>query len=592
MIIVINSQGGLASIQDEDLFQGSTQLNTINLIAPFADSVTFKAMFEMPDGTYLPDNLDGYVLQPSMKIADGLNTWKLPITFPITQNYGVVTMQLRGMIGDTVACTTRIQLPIQKGVPYASGFEEISDKDQLLQMIADLRALINNKVDTVNYSYGQADNIDEFTVGVYYVYDTIEGKFVPKTLPQDYVAGTTYYKVKNIGRVVNINQGLYFEYADTDTNTTMRLKIEKDKATLNDKQIVVFDDLKADNINYDNRLSDIPADNVKDALDNLKDRIDNIETSQILDLGDLVISSANWEQAEDGSFTYKFKHDDFKNSTTQAIIFTPDDDAIDNLNNNDILLYPAVELGQESENIAYAILRTSKRPGFLINVHCTLQSVALSSHTSCLKAYQVKFAETENIQQNNVQSAIEQVQTNLETKSTLLQNNINVVDNKLIKTKTYHNTTLADHINEIMKYGSKNENGGLVNLKLKFAGSTGIKGTMSKCEITANGVTFNIEDNVPILDTIITTYTFTPTGYYTDSNSNTLYLSSTTFTQDFATSPAITATITNSGATVYFEYSHSTSSKAKIYTSEIGIRDLTLKDLIITYYDYAQEENV
>ena len=58
MIIVINSQGGLVSQQNEDLFQGSTGVNTINLIAPFATNVIFKAVFEMPDGSYKPD-IDG-----------------------------------------------------------------------------------------------------------------------------------------------------------------------------------------------------------------------------------------------------------------------------------------------------------------------------------------------------------------------------------------------------------------------------------------------------------------------------------------------------------------------------------------------------
>lgn len=591
MIIVINSLGGLVNIQDEDLFQGSTKLNKIDLVAPFADNVVWKANFEMPDGTIRPENLDGYLFQPSMKIVDNFNVWKLPITFPITQDYGIVTVQLRGYIGETIVCTTSIKLPIQKGVPYSSNFKELSDKDQLLQMIADLKALLNSKVDKVNYVLKKAEQINEYSVGIYFVYDDETEQYVSKTLPQDYVAGTEYYEVSSTGRVVNVDNELYFEYVDNTTNQSMKLKIEKDKATLNDKQIVVFDDLKAENIKYDNSNSEMQADDTQEALDELMSKIKQIEFAQSIDLGEIKLLVSGWQEV-DGIYQYEFTHEKFTNASIQSLMITPNEEAINLLNNSDILIYPEVDIQQKEENVAMAIIKADSKPTFEIVANFKIMSVKPDTKVNEIKATMVTFAPTDKINKTTVQGAIKQVQTNLETKSTLLQNNINTVENKLIKTKIYHDTTLAYHINEIMKYGSKNENGGLVNLKLTFAGSDYIKGTMSKCEITANGVTFNIEDNVPILDTITTTYIFTPTGYYTDSNSKTLYLSSTTFTQDFTTSPTITVTITNNVANISFEYNHTSSSKAKIYTSEIGISDLTLKDLIITYYDYAQEENV
>lgn len=243
MIIVINSQGGVVSIQEEDLFQGSTGLNIINLVAPFSDGVTFKAMFEMPDGTYKPDNLDGYIMKPSIALSKDLNVWKMPILFPVTQDYGLVNMQIRGMVGNKTICTTTVKLSIQKGVPYASDFEELSDKDQLLQMIADLRARLSGKVDNVNYVYQEVEVTAE-TSGTYYVYNDELDIYEPKLLPQDYQEGVIYFEVASTGRVINNDDGLFIEYVDNLSGQSMRLDIKGDKATLNDKEIATKDDIK------------------------------------------------------------------------------------------------------------------------------------------------------------------------------------------------------------------------------------------------------------------------------------------------------------------------------------------------------------
>lgn len=278
MIVVINSLGGLVSIQDEDLFQGSTKLNKIDLVAPFADNVVFKANFEMPDGSIKPDDLDGYLFQPSMKVIDKLNVWKLPITFPITQDYGVVVMQLRGYIGDTVVCTTSIKLPIQKGVPYSSDFEELSDKDQLLQMISDLRALLNSKVDKVNYTFNKVDNITSESVGVYFKYDDINEEYVSITLPQEYEENTEYYEATGITRITNKDNNLFLEYVDNTSGQSTKLEVLKDKVTINGKQVVVFDNLKARNITYDNSNSKMEAENVQQAIDEIHNNVVSLET--------------------------------------------------------------------------------------------------------------------------------------------------------------------------------------------------------------------------------------------------------------------------------------------------------------------------
>ena len=427
MIIVINSQGGLVSIQDEDLFQGSTKLNVINLVAPFADNIVWKANFEMPDGTYEPEDLDGYLFTPSVKIVDNLNVWKLLVTFPITQDYGIVTMQLRGYIGDVVVCSTSIKFPIQKGVPYSSNFEELSDKDQLIQLINDLKALLNNKVDKINYNYKRAEYVNQDSVGIYYIYDSETDNYKTVTLPQDYELNTEYYEILNFSRIVNGDNELYLEYVDNSSNQSVKLKLEKDKVTINGKQVVVFDDLKASNIIFDNNISGIESNNVQQAIDNLRASIEEANISSVTDLGDFTITSEDWELVDD-LYQYRFTNQLLTNALIQSIIITPDNTAINNLNKEDILVYPEVDIIQESDNIAVAIMKVIKKPTFDMIVNVKLQGHKVNA-TKGVPASIITFNSTENIPSDNVQSAIVDVQNNLDT----FKNTYNIDKQKFVK---------------------------------------------------------------------------------------------------------------------------------------------------------------
>lgn len=277
MIIVIDAEGRVVSVQDEDLFQGSTKLNTIHLIAPFANSVTFKAMFEMPDGTYYPKNLDGETFLPSLKITNNLNAWKLPITFPITQDYGIVNMQIRGVVSDTVVCTTTVKLPIQKGVPYSSNFQEISDKEQLEQRIANLQALLENKTDKVYYDFHLYPYANEHTIGIFYILEPETNTYIPKTLPQDYDASRDYYTLFSTGRVGNNEDGVYLDYVDNQTGESVRLELTNTGVTINGKTIVHEDQLHSQFIGYNNAESGLKADNVFNAINELARDIKGLE---------------------------------------------------------------------------------------------------------------------------------------------------------------------------------------------------------------------------------------------------------------------------------------------------------------------------
>lgn len=396
MIIIINSNGAVVGVQDEDLFQGSTNLNNIDLIAPFADSVTFKAMFEMPDGTYRPADLDGYIFKPSLKVDRNLNTWRLPITFPITQDYGLVTMQIRGTIGDTVVCSTSVKMSIQKGVPYASDYEDLPDKEQILQMIAELRALLSNKVDKVQYNYTLAEDVTETTIGTYYVIQLDEQGnvgYIPKTLPDDYDSTATYYSLQSTTRVTSDGTNLFLECVNNITNNSTKLEVRNDKVLINDSQVVTFEDLKAENVEYDDTNTSLSAETVQDALEKLKQNIDN--SASILDVGDITIPHQAWQQ--DGSvYVYINRHEKLTDALTQSIIITPNDAAINALNNNDVLLYPEIDIYSASgaPDVVYFKITADKRPSFDIVANMKIVKNKVDGDIAGITASQISYSNT------------------------------------------------------------------------------------------------------------------------------------------------------------------------------------------------------
>lgn len=410
MIIVINSQGGLVSQQNEDLFQGSTGINTINLIAPFATNVIFKAVFEMPDGSYKPD-IDGYLFEPTIQVVDGLNVWRLIVNFPITQYSGLIKMQLRGMVGDKVVCTSIIKFNVQEGLPYKNNYVEEETYDYLLGLISDLKGLLNDKVSVKKYKYQEA-SVNQDTAGVYYVFNVEQNKYIPKTLPTEYDENAKYFEVA-IESIITNEDGLYLQFKDNINNQTMRLQVSGDKATINDKTIVVFDDLVAKNINFDNASSGMQATDLQGAVEEIKFEVNNLETSQIVALGDRVLDQAKWIEDETG-WRYEFTDQMFQNALVQDLVLTPTRKTIEDLTNSDILIYPNVEAYQQSEGVAVGVIRANKKPDIDLVFDVKIQGTTVSVSTEGIRAGQIIFGATDKIPANNVQNAIVAVQENVD----------------------------------------------------------------------------------------------------------------------------------------------------------------------------------
>ena len=411
MIAVINSQGRVIAQQNDDLFQGSVNANVIDLVAPFPSNVVFKANVELADGTLLPEKLDGYVLKPSVKVVDGLNVWRLLVNFPISKNSGIVTIQFRGEVGGKVVCTGTIKLNIQKGVPYFPNQDiEPTLYDQVLQMVSDLKALLNDKVDVVNHKFALADYVTEDTVGYFYTYNDVNDRYEQVILPEQYQTNVQYYTAEKVGRVVNGDNGIYFEYIDGEKAT--KVEILNDKVVINGQKVVVFSDLVAENIAYDDKNSGIEAKNVQEALDKIKYAFNELGNSQVIDVGEHTFKSSDW-YLEDGIYKINFTNKLFTDALVQGVIVTPNKNAIDRLNEEDILIYPEIDIAQIGETTAVARLKADKKPTFDIVANVKIQGTTIDAQTKGIVADQIKFVSTNTIDAQTVQKAIEIVQQNI-----------------------------------------------------------------------------------------------------------------------------------------------------------------------------------
>lgn len=415
MIIVINAQGKVLAQQNDDLFQGSVKANVIDLVAPFASNVTMYSSFELPDGTYYQEE----EMKHSVKVIDGLNVWKQVLNFPVTKNYGIVTMQFRAVVGNQTICSGSAKIPVQKGVPYVKEDElEPTQYEELKALISDVKALIGNKVEIVSGNYEVA-NVTEDTVGTYYIYQDETDSYLPVFLPENYQTGTVYYSLNKIGRVINDSKGVYLEYIEDGKKIT--LKLTNDGVTINDDKIVtdkvLEENLIAEKVKYNSEYTKLNAGNVQEAIDDLKYNLGKVEDSQVIDLGSHIIKASEWINGE--VYTYKFKHELFTNALVQGLIITPNKEAIDNLNNNDVLIYPEIDIEQESENVAVAIIKAETKPTFDIVANIKLQGTTVDVKTQGIQANQIVFVPTDKITGNTVQKAVVEVQKNVDDLKTL-----------------------------------------------------------------------------------------------------------------------------------------------------------------------------
>ena len=309
--------------------------------------------------------MNNYTLVPVRAVRNDLVTqtdYIIYVPLATSSTPGIV------QIGDSLSVT-------------ASGLLNVSN--ELLDTIASHTIQLTEKVDILHNQYAEAIDVTEDTIGYYYVKDE-NNAYNRVELPNDYVSGTIYYSIIKIGKFINDDTGVCLQY--TDGEQTVVLKVEKDKVVVNNNKVVVYTDLISENISFNNSGTDLTSTNVEDALKELSLNINEIDN--IFELGDVTILSSGWiYDNEESIYKYEFTNQLLTSAARQIIIFTPDDEAINNLNLNDILMYPKAPMIQKNENVAAAILKTNKLPNFDMTMNAKLQGVAPTSSVVDLSGF-------------------------------------------------------------------------------------------------------------------------------------------------------------------------------------------------------------
>ena len=98
MIIYVDKKGNAYHITSEEVYQNSNEQTDFRIVGDFDPLANFKCSFKLPSGVITPPKDMQYELFSEQ------NSWKLPITSDLTEDYGIMKFQFRGDLnGKTVA---------------------------------------------------------------------------------------------------------------------------------------------------------------------------------------------------------------------------------------------------------------------------------------------------------------------------------------------------------------------------------------------------------------------------------------------------------------------------------------------------------
>lgn len=300
---------------------------------------------------------------------------------------------------------------------------------------------------------GAVDNTETYYTRVISGYERV-------TLPDDYEEGVKFYQIKTQQSIFNDENGLYFYIVQDGKSKIMR--IQSDKITIDDYKVITEKDMTAENVAFNDEDTTLGVKNVQDAIKMVDKKVDAIDTSQVMTfvkLGMLSIAPSEWSSVQylfvnvevnetnfgntyfvfnsetkdyeeiilsadnynldtayykrDEFHYYDFKHRLLTNSVTQDILLTPDDDTNALCDEEHIKIYPHVEMGGTTGN-AYGRIKVSKLPSRTITfTDVTLYGTGIASEIEGLKASQIDFKPTDDIESISVQGAVVEVNTKI-----------------------------------------------------------------------------------------------------------------------------------------------------------------------------------
>lgn len=301
-------------------------------------------------------------------------------------------------------------------------------------------------------------------------------------LPDDYVEGVNYYKIAKQQSIFNDANGLYF-YIIEDGETKI-MRITSKGITIDGKKVMTEEDMTADKIKYNDENTSLGASNVQEAVNLLDKKVNGIDTSQViqfvslglksigvdewsavqylfikvnvttLDYGNsyyiydsskkeytsIVLSAENYDSEtsyykREEFYYYDFTHRLLTNSVTQDLMLTPDDDTQALLDEENIKIYPFVEMGGTTGH-AYGRIKISKIPSRTITfVNVTLYGTGIATEAEGLKASQIDFQPTDDINSISVQGAITEINSKFNDEIDDLQSGVETMQSALENVK-------------------------------------------------------------------------------------------------------------------------------------------------------------
>lgn len=135
MIFIMNTEGTITAVTSSPLYQGSSDVNKIVLLAPFAQDAPVLVSFRLPNGQYVypyfarsegnADNPYRMVLLESFSGRfftedgkTGYNAWSINVDYPLTQYPGVLTIQFAVGVGNGYLTSSTPMITVERGNEY------------------------------------------------------------------------------------------------------------------------------------------------------------------------------------------------------------------------------------------------------------------------------------------------------------------------------------------------------------------------------------------------------------------------------------------------------------------------------------------
>lgn len=299
------------------------------------------------------------------------------------------------------------------------------------------------------------------------------------TLPDDYQEGVNYYKIAKQQSIFNDANGLYFYVIENGQTKVLRISGSAG-ITIDNKKVITTEDMDASKIRFEDVDTSLGANNVQDAIKMVDKKIDGIDTSQViqfvslglksigvedwsavqylfvkvevtsLDYGktfytynsttkeyeSIVLSNENYDAESlyykrEEFYYYDFTHRLLTNSITQDLMLTPDDDTNALLDEENIKIYPFVEMGGTTGS-AYGRIKISKIPSRTITfANVTLYGTGIANEAEGLKASQIDFEPVDDITSISVQGAIAEINDKFNDEIDDIEEDIDTIETTL-----------------------------------------------------------------------------------------------------------------------------------------------------------------